>query len=67
MAILTAQHIHSRNWMTCPSCDGGKLFTAKDRRQGAICASCDNNGEVPRFRAHKPADNSAFYERMAGA
>jgi hypothetical protein len=51
MSILTAQTVHSRNWMKCPRCDGGAVFTAKDRKQGAICGSCDNRGEVPRTSA----------------
>lgn len=67
MAIITAQHVHSRNWIKCPSCEGGALFTAKDRRQGALCVSCDNLGEVPRFRPTIHADNSSYYERLAGA
>jgi hypothetical protein len=37
--------------MKCPRCDGGAVFTAKDRKQGAICGSCDNRGEVPRTSA----------------
>lgn len=64
---ITHQTIHARNWIKCPRCEGGALFTVKDRKQGAQCTYCDNKGEVPRFVAHKPADNSSFYERMAGA
>ena len=67
MTILTAQTVHARNWMKCPRCDGGALFTAKDRKQGAICTSCDNTGEVPRFPVRRPVDNSSYYERIAGA
>ena len=68
MAILTAQVVHSRNWITCPRCDGGAAFTARDRKQGALCTSCGNAGEVPRFPVAKPAaDASSYYERLAGA
>lgn len=67
MTILTAQVVHARNWTACPRCEGGKLFTAKDRKQGAVCTYCDNRGEVPRFRVRRPVDNSSFYERHAGA
>jgi acetyl-CoA carboxylase beta subunit len=65
--IITSQHVHARNWMQCPRCEGGTIFTERDRREGAICNSCDNRGEVPRFRATKVVDNSSFYERQAGA
>lgn len=65
--IITPQHVHARNWMKCPSCEGGALFTARDRQQGALCVSCDNRGEVPRNPVRKPVDNSSFYERLAGA
>lgn len=65
--IITAAHVHSRNWMVCPSCEGGKLFTDKDRKQGAICVSCGNKGEVPRRKPVVAADNSSFYEKQAGA
>lgn len=64
--IITSQHAHSRNWIVCPSCDGGKVFTAKDRKQGAICISCDNKGEVPRFRNFKATDSN-YYEQQVGA
>jgi transcription elongation factor Elf1 len=67
MTILTSQHVHSRNWIKCPRCDGGALFTAKDRKQGAVCTSCGNRGEVQRHPVSKPVDNSSFYERQAGA
>jgi uncharacterized protein (DUF983 family) len=68
MTILTAQTVHSRNWMKCPRCEGGALFTAKDRRQGALCTSCGNSGEVSRCRTDRaPVDNSSHYERLAGA
>lgn len=67
MTILTAQLIHSRNWTKCPRCDGGALFTARDRKQGAVCTYCDNKGEVPRFHVCKPVDNSSYFERIAGA
>jgi uncharacterized protein (DUF983 family) len=46
--MITRQTIHNRNWMTCPRCDGGKAFTAKDIKQGAQCTYCDSKGEVPR-------------------
>ncbi len=49
MSIITTQQVHSRNWVKCPRCDGGSLFTDRDRKQGAVCTTCDNNGEVPRF------------------
>jgi DnaJ-class molecular chaperone len=48
MTILTAEVVHSRNWMKCPRCDGGAVFTAKDRKQGAQCTYCDGKGEIPR-------------------
>ncbi len=48
--IITPQHVHDRNWMACPRCDGGKVFTAKDRKQGAICGTCNNDREIPRLR-----------------
>jgi DnaJ-class molecular chaperone len=68
MSLLTAQQIHARNWMTCPRCDGGKAFSAKDIKQGATCTYCDGKGEIPRFRANRvPADSSSMYERQAGA
>jgi hypothetical protein len=67
MTVITPQHVHSRNWIKCPSCEGGSLFTPRDRAQGAICNSCDNRGEVPRHRAVKAGDSSSYYERLAGA
>jgi hypothetical protein len=67
MTILTSQAIHSRNWLKCPRCDGGAIFTAKDRRQGSMCAYCDNKGEVPRLVDRKAADSSSFYEQQLGA
>lgn len=65
--IITSQHVHSRNWMQCPMCEGGKLFTAKDRKQGAICCTCENKGEIPIRNNKKIVDNSSYYERLAGA
>lgn len=66
--IITSQHVHSRDWIVCPSCEGGKLFTAKERNQGVVCVSCDNKGEVPRFPIRKSfIDNSSYYEQMFGA
>lgn len=59
---ITAQHVHSRNWIKCPRCFGEKLPA------GWMCGSCDNSGEVPRHsRAkHTPVD-SDYYERQIGA
>jgi len=65
--VITQQHVHGRNWKECPRCEGGRLFTARDHKQGAICTSCGNKGEVPRFSARPVVDNASFYERMAGA
>ena len=48
MSILTTQQVHARNWLRCPRCDGGTIWTAKDRKQGATCTYCDDRGEVPR-------------------
>jgi DnaJ-class molecular chaperone len=67
MTVLTAQLIHDRHWSKCPRCDGGAVFTAKDRKQGACCTYCDGKGEVPRFRVPENTDNSSYHERMAGA
>lgn len=67
MAIITSQQVHSRSWMKCPDCDGGAIFTAKDRKQGVVCTSCNSKGEVPRFVTRKPVDSSSFYERQVGA
>jgi hypothetical protein len=67
MTVLTAQVVRDRNWLKCPRCEGGALFTARDRKQGAFCTYCDNHGEVPRFPTVRATDNSAYYERLAGA
>jgi len=48
MSTLTSQLIHDRNWMRCPRCDGGNVFTARDRQQGASCTYCDDKGKVER-------------------
>ena len=57
MSILTPQLIHSRNWITCPRCNGGKVFTVKEIKQGVVCTYCDNKGEVPR---HPRVENIWF-------
>ena len=65
--MITTQQIHARNWMTCPRCDGGKAFTAKDIKQGAQCTYCDSRGEIPRHVKRGMGDSSSMYERQAGA
>lgn len=67
MAIITTQHVHDRTWAKCPRCDGGSLFTPRERAQGAICTYCEGTGHVARHVDRKPVDNSSFYERQAGA
>jgi hypothetical protein len=46
--ILTREVVHARNWMPCPRCDGGKIFTAREIRQGASCTYCGGKGQVER-------------------
>jgi DnaJ-class molecular chaperone len=48
MSTLTSQQVRARNWMTCPRCDGGKNFTTRDIKAGAVCTYCDGKGEVER-------------------
>jgi DnaJ-class molecular chaperone len=70
MAIITAQQVHDRNWVMCPRCDGGAIFTAQDRRAGAQCTYCDGKGEIPRYPVRKAnvwAGYSPSCERLAGA
>lgn len=66
MTIITSQHVHGRNWIKCPMCDGRSL-TAAEAKVGFQCGSCFGNGEVPRHVRHVLADNSSFYEQQAGA
>jgi hypothetical protein len=64
--IITSQHVHSRNWMVCPRCDGLPL-TEKQAKAGFQCGTCFNKGEVPRFTAVVKHDNSSLYEKQVGA
>jgi len=65
--IITPQHVHAKNWMVCPKCDG-KPWTPREVRLGFFCGSCDNKGEVPRRRSPNVwAGYSTIYEREAGA
>lgn len=64
--IITAQHVHAREWMRCPMCEGRPL-TPSQARAGFQCGTCYNKGEIPRRCHVVRADNSSFYERQAGA
>jgi len=53
MANITSQHVHDRQWVKCPHCLGWPL-TQKQKKDGFLCGSCDNKGEVARHPNRKP-------------